>query len=187
MSKPKVEVLPIEQGATVDLNNVNRHTQRARGFHENSMRRRGMNRSIASAGKDVDIPVTTAGNQTLEIAAEIGIKEIVNVYVDGTQLVNVVRTDIAPGTAEAIALGLEDNFTAHEGYNPDIDLLAQMAAGDHALLKTLRKQDDIFNGILEQIGADVPHFEPVGIDEQGRLDKKSPVICPNCKYEFVPR
>lgn len=26
----------------------------------------------------------------------------------------------------------------------------------------------------------VPDFEPVGIDEQGKLDEKTPVICPHC-------
>lgn len=31
-----------------------------------------------------------------------------------------------------------------------------------------------------------PDFSPVGIDEQGRLDQKSPIICPLCGGEFVP-
>jgi len=50
MTKPIVEVLPIEQGATPDAQNVNKHTQRGRGLHENSMRKRGAGRSIFSAG-----------------------------------------------------------------------------------------------------------------------------------------
>jgi hypothetical protein len=29
-------------------------------------------------------------------------------------------------------------------------------------------------------------FEPVGATEQGRLDKKNPVTCPECGHEFVP-
>jgi len=32
----------------------------------------------------------------------------------------------------------------------------------------------------------VPDFEPVGSDEQGRLDEKKKVICPECGYEFTP-
>src|SRR5690242_12855222 len=32
-------------------------------------------------------------------------------------------------------------------------------------------------------GAD---FQPVSADEQGRLDKKNPVTCPECGHEFVP-
>ncbi len=31
-----------------------------------------------------------------------------------------------------------------------------------------------------------PDFEPVGADEQPRLDQKSPVTCPHCGAEFVP-
>lgn len=27
---------------------------------------------------------------------------------------------------------------------------------------------------------EVPDFEPVGLDEQGKLDEKTPVICPHC-------
>ena len=29
-------------------------------------------------------------------------------------------------------------------------------------------------------------FQPVNADDQGRLDKKNPVTCPNCGHEFVP-
>jgi len=31
-----------------------------------------------------------------------------------------------------------------------------------------------------------PDFEPVGIDEQGRLDEKSPVCCPKCGHTWHP-
>lgn len=31
-----------------------------------------------------------------------------------------------------------------------------------------------------------PNFEPVGIEEQGRLDEKKKVICPECGHEFTP-
>lgn len=32
----------------------------------------------------------------------------------------------------------------------------------------------------------VPDFEPVGEDEQGRLDEKAKVCCPECGHEFSP-
>jgi len=32
-----------------------------------------------------------------------------------------------------------------------------------------------------------PDFQPVGIDEQGRLDQKKPVTCPECGHEFTPK
>lgn len=30
------------------------------------------------------------------------------------------------------------------------------------------------------VPGEVPDFEPVGIEEQGKLDEKTPVICPHC-------
>ena len=31
-----------------------------------------------------------------------------------------------------------------------------------------------------------PDFAPVSVDEQGRLDQKSPITCPHCGMEFIP-
>ena len=33
---------------------------------------------------------------------------------------------------------------------------------------------------------DPNEFGPTSVDEQGRLDKKNPVTCPECGHEFVP-
>jgi len=148
----RVEVLPIEQGATQDPNNVNRHTSRGGTLLSNSLQKRGAFRSIASAGKDAEIPVTYAGNYTLEKAVEAGFTEIVNVHVTGNQLVNVVRDDVAPGSAEAVALGLEDNESGKQSYNPDLDIIAAQAAGDNALLSALKNEDKIFGSMLEGMG-----------------------------------
>lgn len=38
---------------------------------------------------------------------------------------------------------------------------------------------------IEEILKGTPDFQPVGIDEQGRLDEKKPIICPNCSHEFT--
>lgn len=40
---------------------------------------------------------------------------------------------------------------------------------------------------LDAWGLDVPKmdFEPVGMDEQPRLDEKTPITCPNCGHEFT--
>jgi hypothetical protein len=32
----------------------------------------------------------------------------------------------------------------------------------------------------------MPDFQPVGEDEQPRLDQKKPTTCPECGHEFVP-
>ena len=144
---PKVIVLPIEQGATPDLQNVNKHTQRGAGLLENSLRKRGAFRSIASAGKGVKVPVVMAGNLTLQKAIDAGFTEVVNVHVTGNQIVNVVRDDVAPGSAEAIALGLEDNEIGKQSYNPDLDILAAVMA-DPAM-QLIREQDKMLADLLQ--------------------------------------
>jgi len=149
MSKPKIEVLPIKQAATPDLNNINKHTQRGRGLHENSMRKRGAGRSIFSAGKGVDLPVVMGGNQTLEIAATLGM-EVINVHTTGNTIVNVVRDDIVPGSPEFYALALEDNYVANVSYNPDIDILAAVMA-DPAM-QALKAEDKMLADIVEGMG-----------------------------------
>jgi len=154
MTKPKVDVLPITEGATPDPLNVNKHTQRGGGMLENSLRKRGAFRSIASAGKGVDVPVVYAGNYTLEKAVSAGFDEIVNVHVTGNQLVNVVRDDLAPSSAEAIALGLEDNEIGKQSYNPDLDILAAVISSENSIISELRIQDRIFDDLVEDVMAD---------------------------------
>jgi DNA modification methylase len=151
-ASPRVDVLPIEQGATPDLNNVNKHTQRGGKLLGNSLRKRGAFRSIASAGKGVEVPVVGAGNFTLENAVDAGFTEIVNVHVSGNQLVNVVRDDIAPGSPEFYALAIEDNEVGRQSYNPDVDILASLAAGDSAILAALRQEDKIFDSMVGEMG-----------------------------------
>jgi hypothetical protein len=163
----KVDVKPIEEGATPDPNNINRHTQKGGGLLENSLRRRGAFRSIASAGKGVDVPVVMAGNFTLEKAIDAGFTEIVNVHVTGNQLVNVVRDDLEPGSAEAIALGLEDNEIGKQSYNPDLDILAAVMA-DPAM-QALKAEDKILADIVEGMGKAVTGMD--GFDFGGLPDQ----------------
>jgi hypothetical protein len=40
---------------------------------------------------------------------------------------------------------------------------------------------------LQIAGLETPAFSPVGVDEQGRLDQKKPVTCPECGHEFTPK
>lgn len=162
--KIRVDVLPIAEAATPDPHNANRHTQRGGGMLENSLRKRGAFRSIASAGKGAEVPVVYAGNYTLEKAVTAGFTEIVNVHVTGNQLVNVVRDDIEPFSAEAVALGLEDNEIGHLSYSPDIDIIAALTVGDGALLAALQKSDDVLRGMLEGMG--IKNGEPGDAEPQ---------------------
>lgn len=183
--QPRIEVLPIEQGATTDPNNINKHTVKGAALLENSIRRRGLNRSIASAGKGVNVPVTSAGNHTLEKAVEVGVKEVINVYVDGSQLVNVVRTDIAPGSPEFYALAIEDNEISKQSYAPDIDQLAVLAAGENAVLSALMAQDKPLSGVIEGIIKTSNHFAPEFKEYTEDIEKEVEYLtCPHCGKAF---
>jgi hypothetical protein len=148
MSNVKVEVKTLDD-LQPDPNNVNKHSIRGHQLVENSLRKRGAFRSVAAAGKGVDKPVVMAGNLTIEKARDAGIDEVIFVHTNGRQLVSVIRDDIEPGSAEAIALGLEDNETAHKSYSPDLDVLAAVAEGDNAILSALRANDKVFDGMVE--------------------------------------
>jgi hypothetical protein len=75
-----------------------------------------------------------------------------------------------------------------------LDPLAAMAATDRdqlaSLLAEVSANDAAVQAMLDSLAQDAgivpPVFEPVGIDEQGRLDEKAKVTCPECGHEFSP-
>ena len=44
---------------------------------------------------------------------------------------------------------------------------------------------EMLASLAADAGITPPDFQPVGIDEQGRLDQKKPVTCPECGHEFT--
>jgi hypothetical protein len=75
-----------------------------------------------------------------------------------------------------------------------LDPLASMAESDRdalaGLLATVDSESEavrnLFARIAEESGIAPPDFDIAGLDEQGRLDAKNPVICPQCGHEFTP-
>jgi len=73
-----------------------------------------------------------------------------------------------------------------------LDPIGAMAAADKEQLDALLREVDTGSAALQEmlakLGADAgitPDFQPVGIEEQGRLDQKKPVTCPACGHEFT--
>ena len=74
------------------------------------------------------------------------------------------------------------------------DWITQMAYYDNAALKGLMHQIDTDNAALQSLLASMaeengiipPDFDPVGIDDQPRLDEKNKCTCPECGHEFTP-
>ena len=72
-----------------------------------------------------------------------------------------------------------------------LDPIAAMADPDQAqlslLLQEISFESDAINAMMGTlIPAPVPNFGPVGADEQGRLDEKKKVECPQCGHEYTP-
>jgi len=75
-----------------------------------------------------------------------------------------------------------------------LDPLAAMAETEAAkladLLREVNTGDEDLAAMLSTLATDAgitpPDFQPVGVEEQGRLDEKAKVSCPECGHEFAP-
>jgi hypothetical protein len=158
-----------------DPNNANKGTERGLGIVEDSLRNYGAGRSIVIDKNGVVI----AGNKTLESAASIGL-EIEVVKTKGDKLVVVQRTDLdlSNGDNRARKLAYTDNRAGELGLEWDIEQIT-VDMDDGLDLSGLFTELE-----LENIGVEVPKFEPVGLDEQGKVDELNKKVCPNCGEEF---
>jgi hypothetical protein len=76
-----------------------------------------------------------------------------------------------------------------------LDPIGAMAQADAAKLDELLREvqsgeagvQAMLAELAEAEGIVPPDFEPVSVDEQGKLDEKAKVTCPECGHEFVPR
>lgn len=157
--------------------NANTGTPRGTGMIEESLRKFGAGRSIL-ADKNLRI---IAGNKTVEGAASIGLDDVIIVQSDGTKLIVIQRTDLDLDDPTTRELAIADNRTGEVNLAWDPDAL-QALQQQGADLSTYFREEE-----LAELLSIVPLFEPAGIDEQGRLDQKAPVTCPQCGHEFVPK
>ena len=159
---------------TPDPANARKHNPRNVGMIRDALGEVGAARSIVidEAG------VVLAGNATVEAAADAGMSKVQVVDADGETIIAVRRTGLTP--EQKARLALYDNRTA-ELADWDADVLKRLQ-GEGVDLSKLWDEA----GLLEVL-KQVPDFQPVGEDEQGRLDQKAPVTCPECGHEFVPK
>jgi ParB-like chromosome segregation protein Spo0J len=154
----------------MDPANVRKHSERNLESIRASLNRFGQQKPIV-VNKD---GVILAGNGTYAAAKSLGWKEI-----------QVVRTDL--NGADAVAYAIADNRTAELAEWDGAALAETLAA-----LQNDEEYDHLVTGFTDaEIEALVNesagmNFEPASIDDQGRLDEKSPIKCPHCGEEFVP-
>lgn len=134
----------IERGALRDLvpdaRNANRGTVRGRGMLEQSLREAGAGRSIVVDRHRRII----GGNKTTEVAAEIGLDEVIFVHTTGRQLVAVVRDDLDLETDPAARkLAIADNRVAEVSLEWDESVLASLALEDDGALAGLFTADEV--------------------------------------------
>lgn len=123
---PKVRIAKLSS-VQPDPKNANQHTERGRNMVERSLRERGFFRPMAAAGKGAQ-PVMIAGNLTQEVATDIGMDEAIIIETDGTRPLVHIRTDVEPGSEQAVLLGLEDNRAAEVSLNLDRTIMLDFKA-----------------------------------------------------------
>src|SRR5690606_36443047 len=99
---------------------------------------------------------------------------------DGKTLFVIKRTDLAYDDPRAKELAIADNRASETGLEWDADVLTELA-DDRVDLNQFWFEEELID-VLNV----VPDFEPVGIEEQGRLDEKAQVTCPHCGERFTP-
>ena len=158
-----------------DPKNANRGTVRGLGMVERSLQQYGAGRSILASADGVIL----AGNKTFDRAMELGIP-VQEIESDGKTLFVIKRTDLAYDDPRAKELAIADNRASETGLDWDAEVL-QSFMDDGVDLDQFWFEDE-----LAELLDGGPDFEPVGMEEQGRLDEKAKVECPECGHEFAP-
>ena len=136
-----------------DHANANKGTERGRYALEASLRQYGAGRSILLDKNGRII----AGNKTVEVAADVGLDDVLIVQTDGKQIVAVQRTDLDIDSVEGRGLAYADNRVGQLSLDWDAEqVLADLNAGMD--LSGMWKQDELdeliagMNGDADYLG-----------------------------------
>lgn len=98
----------------------------------------------------------------------------------GSELVPVLVGDWSEEQEKKILATLDPLAAMAEANRDALDkLLWEVQTGSEHVGKMLTE-------LAAETGITPPDFQPVGIEEQGRLDQKAKVTCPECGHEFTP-
>ena len=99
------------------------------------------------------------------------------------------RTDYDADEPRALQLLAGDNEIAREAVKNEealVALLQELSQEDPLALLGTGFDEAALKTLAEQAGLVSPDFQPVGIEEQGRLDEKQPLECPACGHTWTP-
>lgn len=177
---PNIRVGKLSEFKTA-TNNANKHTQVGIRELDRAMSEDGFVSpiTVSADGESLD------GSARLERSYERFGDDAIVIEHDGTRPIVAVRKDI-PNAKTKIAkrIGVRANRVAQLDLDWDAEALAALAKDERELLEGMWNDSEI-NEILGA-EAGTPNFQPVGIDEQPRLDQKKPVTCPKCGNIFSP-
>ena len=160
-----------KSGIKHDPRNARKHNPRNLAQIEQSIQRDGFGRSILLAADGTVI----AGNATIDSAASAGLDDVIVVETDGTKVVAVKRTDVAPGSEQFHRLALADNRAA------------ELASWDAEVLAGLNAEMDLsglfFDDELAVILNQPPNVEFPEYDES-IADSVEYHECPNCQHRW---
>lgn len=161
------------EGIKHDPRNARRHTVRNTAMIESSIQRDGFGRSVLLANDGTVI----AGNATMDAAASAGLDDVIVVETDGTKVIAVKRTDVAPGSEQFTRLALADNRATDLS---DFDPLVVAELSEEMDL-SLFWNDEELAGLLSA-GADLLLDEASNEATDGGA-----IQCPACGHEFRAR
>ena len=135
-------------------------------------------------------------NAMAAILAEVGNIDVLKAVEtdDGLMLIDGhLRAELMPDDKVQVAV-LDLTEAERVKVLATFDPLAAMAQTDLdgylSLAAEVETDNEAIKALLEAVAnaeqGPMPDFEPVGEDEQGRLDEKAKVACPECGYEFTP-
>lgn len=160
-----------------DPRNARKRTIRSSAMIQSSLQEVGASRSIVIDEHNRIL----AGNGTIEAAGQIGIEKMIIVDADGETIVAVRRSGLTED--QKIKLALFDN-RASDLSEWDADVLAEL--GQEVDLSGLFTENEL---AVISANDNAPDFDPVGMDEQGKLDEIQPkeidCECPHCGKSFV--
>jgi len=166
--------------------NANKHTPRGLGMLDKSMGENGFIGAMTSAadGEIFD------GSARLETAYERFGEDVEPIVIDadGTRPIIVRRIDIpSADDPRAKKLAIAANRIASVDLDWDADILAAIA--DEVDISDMFFDDELAALVERDSEEETPNFEPVGMDEQGKLDQIQPkeidCKCPQCGHDFI--
>lgn len=95
--------------------------------------------------------------------------------------------DLDPADARLLALA-DNRLGEFAEWDQDelLKILGDLRQQDKDAALVAGWDDQQIDMLIAQAGNESLNFDPASEDEQGRLDQKAPIICPNCSHEFTP-